>query len=97
MYEHSALALPDFRFKILCRMLAEVFYNLYNLKTKLIVLSTFSFRNKLPKQATAEIILRAISDYFVSIMATSLKAVYFVLYDSESIGIYTSELARLDA
>jgi histone H2A len=63
----------------------------------LIVLSTFSFRNKLPKQATAEIILRAISDYFVSIMATSLKAVYFVLFDSESIGIYMSELARLDA
>ena len=59
--------------------------------------STFFFRNKLPKQETAEIILRAISDYFVSIMATSLKSVYFVLYDNESIAIYTSELARLDA
>ena len=30
-------------------------------------------------------------------MATSLKAVYFVLYDDESITVYTSELARLDA
>ncbi len=59
--------------------------------------STFFFRNKLPKQETAEIILRAISDYFVSIMATSLKSVYFVLYDNESIAIYISELARLDA
>ncbi|XP_028404138.1 core histone macro-H2A.1-like isoform X2 [Dendronephthya gigantea] len=53
--------------------------------------------NKLPKQATAEVILRAISDYFVSVMATSLKVVYFVLYDNESIAVYTSELARLDA
>lgn len=60
-------------------------------------LSTFSFRNKHPKQATAEVILGAISNYFVSVMASSLKHIYFVLFDMESVGIYTSELARLDA
>ena len=30
-------------------------------------------------------------------MASSLKQIYFVLYDMESIGTYTMELARLDS
>ena len=54
-------------------------------------------RNNFPKQLAAQTILKAISNYFVTVMASSLKQIYFVLYDMESIGIYTIELARLDA
>ncbi|XP_033754341.1 core histone macro-H2A.1-like isoform X1 [Pecten maximus] len=50
-----------------------------------------------PKQTAAQIILKAISNYFVTVMSSSLKQVYFVLYDMESIGVYTSELAKLDS
>lgn len=50
-----------------------------------------------PKQTAAQIILKAISNYFVTVMSSSLKQIYFVLYDMESIGIYTSELAKLDS
>ena len=50
-----------------------------------------------PKQTAAQIILRAINSYFVSIMTSSLRQIYFVLFDMESIGIYTSELAKLDS
>lgn len=59
--------------------------------------SISSGHNGFPKQTAAQIILRAISNYFVSSMSSSLKQVYFVLYDMESIGIYTSELQRLDS
>lgn len=50
-----------------------------------------------PKQTAAQIILKAISNYFVTVMSSSLKQIYFVLYDMESIGVYTSELAKLDS
>lgn len=50
-----------------------------------------------PKQQAAQIVLKAISNYFVNIMSSSLKQIYFVLSDMESIGIYTSELAKLDS
>ena len=50
-----------------------------------------------PKQTAAQIILKAINEYFVKVMASSIKQVYFVLFDMESIGIYTAELARLDS
>lgn len=30
-------------------------------------------------------------------MSSSIKTVYFVLFDSESIGIYVQEMAKLDA
>lgn len=50
-----------------------------------------------PKQTAAQIILRAINNYFVSVMGSSIKQVYFCLYDSESVAIYTSELAKLDS
>jgi len=42
----------------------------------------------------AETIIKTISNYFVTAMASSLKQIYFVLYDMESIGVYTLELAR---
>ena len=53
--------------------------------------------NNFPKQTAAQAIMKAISNYFVSVMASSLKEVYFTLHDAESIGIYTLELARLDS
>lgn len=49
------------------------------------------------KQQAAQTILKAISNYFVNVMSSSLKQIYFVLSDMESIGIYTSELAKLDS
>ncbi|XP_053153260.1 core histone macro-H2A.1 isoform X2 [Hemicordylus capensis] len=56
-----------------------------------------SGRNGFPKQTAAQLILRAISSYFVSTMSSAIKTVYFVLFDSESIGIYVQEMAKLDA
>lgn len=56
-----------------------------------------SCRNGFPKQTAAQLILKAISNYFVSTMSSSIKTVYFVLFDSESIGIYVQEMAKLDA
>ena len=54
--------------------------------------------NSYPKQTAAQTILRCIKSYFSASMSAkkSVKQVFFVLYDMESIGIYTSELARLD-
>ncbi|CAN7993678.1 unnamed protein product [Ixodes hexagonus] len=49
------------------------------------------------KQQAAQTVLKAISNYFVNVMSSSLKQIYFVLSDMESIGIYTSELAKLDS
>lgn len=50
-----------------------------------------------PKQTAAQIILKTISNYFVTVVSSSLRQIYFVLYDMESIGVYTSELAKLDS
>lgn len=58
---------------------------------------SLSCRNGFPKQTAAQLILKAISNYFVSTMSSSIKTVYFVLFDSESIGIYVQEMAKLDA
>ncbi|XP_065143745.1 core histone macro-H2A.1 [Paramisgurnus dabryanus] len=55
-----------------------------------------SGRNGFPKQTAAQLILKAISSYFVTTMSSSIKIVYFVLFDSESIGIYVQEMAKLD-
>ena len=53
--------------------------------------------NSYPKQTAAQTILRCIKNYYTaSVRSSSVKQVFFVLYDMESIGIYTSELARLD-
>ncbi|KAL0161882.1 hypothetical protein M9458_041278, partial [Cirrhinus mrigala] len=54
------------------------------------------YRNGFPKQTAAQLILKAISSYFVTTMSSSIKTVYFVLFDSESIGIYVQEMAKLD-
>ncbi|XP_002737268.1 core histone macro-H2A.1-like [Saccoglossus kowalevskii] len=64
--------------------------------TSVAIPSIGSGRGGFPKQAAAQTIVRAIQNYFVSVMASSLKQIYFVLYDMESIGIYTSEMAKLD-
>lgn len=53
--------------------------------------------NNFPKQIEAQTILKAISNYFVSVMASSLKQIYFVFNEPESIGTFTMELARLDS
>uniref|UniRef100_A0A3P9K304 MacroH2A.2 histone n=1 Tax=Oryzias latipes TaxID=8090 RepID=A0A3P9K304_ORYLA len=53
-------------------------------------------RNGFPKQTAAQLILKAISNHFVSSSSSSLKNIYFVLFDSESIGIYLQEMAKLD-
>jgi len=58
--------------------------------------SVGSSTNNFKKQNAAQIILKSISNYFVTVMASSIKQIYFVLYDMESIGVYTTELARLD-
>lgn len=56
-----------------------------------------SGRAGFPKQQAAQTILKAISNYFVSVMSSSLKQIYFVLYDKESADIYAAELAKLDS
>ncbi|XP_006630515.1 core histone macro-H2A.2 [Lepisosteus oculatus] len=53
-------------------------------------------RNGFPKQTAAQLIIKAISSHFVSSTSSSLKNIYFVLFDSESIGIYVQEMAKLD-
>lgn len=55
-----------------------------------------SARNGFPKQTAAQLILKAISSYFVATMSSTIKTVYFVLFDSESIGIYVQEMAKLE-
>ncbi|XP_055026823.1 core histone macro-H2A.2 [Misgurnus anguillicaudatus] len=54
-------------------------------------------RNGFPKQTAAQLILKAISNHFVSATSSSLKNIYFVLFDSESIGIYLQEMAKMDS
>ena len=54
-------------------------------------------RNCFPKQTAAQVTLKAISARFDDSSASSLKNVYFLLFDSESIGIYVQEMAKLDA
>nr|2XD7_A Chain A, CORE HISTONE MACRO-H2A.2 [Homo sapiens]2XD7_B Chain B, CORE HISTONE MACRO-H2A.2 [Homo sapiens]2XD7_C Chain C, CORE HISTONE MACRO-H2A.2 [Homo sapiens]2XD7_D Chain D, CORE HISTONE MACRO-H2A.2 [Homo sapiens] len=54
-----------------------------------------SGRNCFPKQTAAQVTLKAISAHFDDSSASSLKNVYFLLFDSESIGIYVQEMAKL--
>nr|7NY6_A Chain A, Histone macroH2A1.1 [Capsaspora owczarzaki ATCC 30864]7NY7_A Chain A, Histone macroH2A1.1 [Capsaspora owczarzaki ATCC 30864] len=51
-----------------------------------------SGNNHFPKHIAAQTILQAISAYFMSIMSSSIKEVYFVLFDQESINVYNAEL-----
>lgn len=57
--------------------------------------SISSGQNNFPKQTAAQLILKAISNYFVSVMSSTIKQVYFVLFDQESVDIYTNELAKI--
>jgi len=50
-----------------------------------------------PKSVAAQTILKAISNYFVTVMASSLKQIYFVMSEMESLGVYTMEMARLES
>lgn len=54
------------------------------------------FRNGFPKQTAAQLILKAMSNHFVSATTSSLKNIYFVMFDSESIGIYLQEMTKMD-
>lgn len=58
--------------------------------------SIASGHNNFPKQTSAQTILRYIKNFYSTAIGSQMKQIYFVLYDMESIGIYTSELARLD-
>lgn len=57
----------------------------------------FVYRAGFPKQLAAATVLRSISNYFSSTLSSSVKQIFFVLWDMESIGIYTAELAKLDS
>lgn len=71
---------------------------LIHLRSHLVLnLVYFLCRNGFPKQTAAQLILKAISSYFVTTMSSSIKTVFFVLFDSESIGIYVQEMAKLDS
>ena len=48
-----------------------------------------------PKQTAAQTILAALSKFFRQTATTSLKQVFFVLYDPESVNVYTTELQRM--
>nr|XP_057934357.1 core histone macro-H2A.2 [Doryrhamphus excisus] len=54
-------------------------------------------RNGFPKPTAAQLILKAISNHFVSSSSSSVKNIYCVVFDSESIGVYLQEMAKLDA
>lgn len=49
-----------------------------------------------PKQTAAQIILAAIRKYFSSTKNSSIRQVYFVLYDKESVNVYVTELGKID-
>lgn len=59
--------------------------------------SVASGSNNFPKQVAAQTILRTLKRYFTSSVESSITQVYFVLYDMESIGVYTTELVRMDS
>lgn len=59
-------------------------------------LLSLQHRNCFPKQMAAQVTLKAISAHFDDSSSSSLKNVYFLLFDSESIGIYVQEMAKLD-
>ncbi|XP_067133396.1 core histone macro-H2A.1-like [Centruroides vittatus] len=48
-----------------------------------------------PKREAAQIIMQTIADYFVVVMSSSIKQIYFVLYDKGSIDAYTNEISKI--
>ncbi|CAF1042266.1 unnamed protein product [Rotaria sp. Silwood1] len=57
--------------------------------------SISSGHNGFPKQTAAQTILAALSKYFRQTTTTNLQQVFFVLYDAESVNVYTTELQRM--
>ncbi|KAK7901671.1 hypothetical protein WMY93_018440 [Mugilogobius chulae] len=53
-------------------------------------------RNGFPKQTAAQLVLKSISSHLISSNSSSLKNIYFILFDAESIGVYLQEMAKLD-
>ncbi|CAF0732393.1 unnamed protein product [Adineta ricciae] len=49
-----------------------------------------------PKQTAAQTILAALSKYFRQTATTNLEQVFFVLYDAESVNVYTTELQQTE-
>lgn len=87
VFRFSNLFLLRSLFSIAIHLLIVFFVLLYKKKK----------RNGFPKQVAAQTILRAINAYFKSLASKSnLEQVYFVLYDPESVAIYTSELGKLE-
>ena len=56
---------------------------------------TFLSSAGFPKQTAAELILRTMGRYLRERPKSSLKQVYFVLFDEESVKVYISELERM--
>ncbi|CAF1080584.1 unnamed protein product [Rotaria sordida] len=57
--------------------------------------SISSGRAGFPKQTAAQTILAALSKYFRQTATTNIQQVFFVLYDAESVNVYTTELQRM--
>lgn len=54
------------------------------------------FRAGIAKQLAAQIIVKTTNNYFANAKSSTVKNVHFVLCDTESVGIYTAELGKLD-
>lgn len=60
-------------------------------------ITSLTYRKDARKVNIVQTTLKTISDYFVTVMASSLRQINFVMTNMEDIGIHTSELAKLDA
>lgn len=49
------------------------------------------------KAQIVQAVLKTISDYFVTVMASSLKQITFVMTKMDDLGVYSTEMAKLDA
>ena len=67
----------------------------YNLKIILKTSTNIVFSAGFPKQTAAQTILAALSKYFRQTATSNLRQVFFVLYDPESVNVYTTELQRM--
>ncbi|CAF3036400.1 unnamed protein product [Rotaria sp. Silwood2] len=62
--------------------------------TSVAIPSISSGRNGFPKQTAAQTILAALSKFFRQTATTNLQHIFFVLYDAESVNVYTTELQQ---
>uniref|UniRef100_A0A3B3ZY06 Macro domain-containing protein n=1 Tax=Periophthalmus magnuspinnatus TaxID=409849 RepID=A0A3B3ZY06_9GOBI len=58
--------------------------------------SLLSARNGFPKQTAAQLVLRSISSHLVSSSSSSLRNIYLILCDPESIGVCLQEMAKVE-